>query len=194
MEIFRRVKRYLSREEYNSLDKRNREVVVEGGEVLRAPTHDEFGRELPDPVPLAPPVGFVQQESMFDVMRDMIRSEHLKAYALAEGNETLDESMDFDVEDDMFPQSGYEGDFDPLVDLQKKREADFRRRFIEEETNASYREWRDRVVAEQSQGTSALARMANKASAGVTDELTKGAKAAKPRSSSQRPEPAGEAD
>lgn len=190
--MFRRVKRYLTPSEYFSLDKRNREVVVEGGEVLRAPTHDDLGRELPDPVPLAPPIGFVNQPSMFDVMRDMIRGEALKAYAESTGSETFEEAQDFDVEDDMFPQSSFEGEFDPMEDLKEKRDRQFRQRFIEEETNASYREWRDRVLAEREQQGSPLSRMARAEPGKVTDELVKGAKAAKPRSSSKPPQPAGD--
>lgn len=164
MELFRRVKRYLSAQEYASLDKRNREYVVEGGEVLRAPTHDESGRELPDPVPLAPPVGYVPHQSMFEVMRDMIRGEHLKAYAAAQGSENFEEAQDFDVEDDMFPQSSFEGDFEPMEDLQARRDREFRRRFVEEEKDASYLAWRDKVLAEKESQLAGLARMARDAS------------------------------
>lgn len=149
MDIFRRVKRYLSPEAYAALDKRNREVVVEGGELARVPTHDEQGRELPDPVPLAPPVGWHAQPSMFDVMRDMIRGEHLKAFAESQGSETWEEAQDFDVGEDEFPGSPYEGEFEPLEDLQERRQANFRRRFIEEEENVSYQQWRDRVIQQQ---------------------------------------------
>lgn len=146
MEIFRRVKRYLAPDEYNKLDKRNRDVVGEGGEIVRAPTHDASGRELPDPVPLAPAVGFVQNPSMFDVMRDMIRGEHLKAYAELQGSETWEEAQDFAVGDEDFPGSPYEGEFLEKEDLMAAREARFRSRFIEEEEDGRYRSWRNKVL------------------------------------------------
>lgn len=176
MDIVRRVKKYLSWDEYRALDKRNRDVVVEGGEIARVPTHDSEGRELPDPVPVAPPIGWHAQPSMFEVMRDMIRSAHLKELADAQGDESFEEAQDFDVEDDDFPQSPYEGDFDALEDLQLRRQNNFRRRFIEEEENASYVEWRDKVIKEQQEtGGSALSR--------------KSASAPEARPSPQPPEP-----
>lgn len=178
MSLVRRVKKYLSWDEYKSLDKRNREVVVEGGEIARVPTHDEQGRELPDPVPLAPPVGWHAQPSMFETMRAMIRSEALRELAEAQGDETFEEAQDFEVDDDDFPQSPHEGDFQPLEDLQERRQNNYRRRFIEEEENASYREWREKTLAERPD--SPLHRMS--------------ASAPKARPASPRPEPGSEAE
>lgn len=149
MEIFRRVKRYLAPAEYNALDKRNREVIGKDGEVERFPTHDAEGRELPDPVPMAPAVGFVQNPSMFDVMRDMIRGERLRAYAELQGSETWEEAQDFSVDEDEFPTSPFEGEFEPMEDMMARREQRFRSRFIEEEEDGRYKDWREKAIQAQ---------------------------------------------
>lgn len=177
MDIFRRVKKYLTPDEYAALDKNVRQTPE--GEVV--PKFDASGRgELPDPVPLAPPVGWHANPSMFEVMRDMIRGEALRAYAEAEGMETFEEGQDFNVEDDDFPGSQYEGDFEPLEDIQARRQANFRRRFVEEEENASYAEWREEVLKTQS--GSALYRQTASAAR----------PAPKARPADQRPETAGD--
>lgn len=75
---------------------------------------DERGREIPDPNPMAPPVGYFRQPSMFDNLRGMIAHYHRD---LAEqGLETPEEADDFDVGDDFEPSSPYEHDFDPPAD------------------------------------------------------------------------------
>ena len=144
MDIMRRVKRALSWDEYRALDKNNR--VTPEGEVV--PVRDELGRELPDPVPLAPPVGWFKQPSMFDHVRDMVRSEHLRMYAEAQGAETWEEAQDFDVEDETIPTSIYEGDFEPLEDLQERRQAMFRQRWLEERELGEYGQWKEREQLE----------------------------------------------
>jgi len=75
---------------------------------------DKDGRFLPDPVPMAPPVGYVKQESMSDIVRRMVQGEHLRLAALEAGQETFDEAEDFDVGDDFDPTSPYEEIFDPV--------------------------------------------------------------------------------
>lgn len=78
--------------------------------------------EFPDPTPIAPPVGYNPQPSVFDQMRQMIHAEKLAAMAAAGEGETFEEADDFVVgdEDDDFAQSPYEeffigevGSFDP---------------------------------------------------------------------------------
>ena len=93
---------------------------------------DDRNRELPDPVPLAPPVGWFKQPSMFDHVRDMVRGEHMRLYAESQGAETFEEASDFDVEDDLFPASQFEDadDFEPLENLQERRQAEFRREWL----------------------------------------------------------------
>lgn len=66
-----------------------------------------------DPTPMAPPVGFVKQPSMFEQMRAMMRQEHLRLALEAEGLESPDEADDFDVDDDFDPRSPFEEIYDP---------------------------------------------------------------------------------
>lgn len=66
------------------------------------------GQLLPDPTPIAPPIGYFQEESMFDRMRRVVRAE-LSAAAAERGGETFEEANDFDIEDDIpEPFSPYE--------------------------------------------------------------------------------------
>lgn len=74
---------------------------------------DEHGRELPDPTPIAPPVGFRRQPSLAEQIRAMVRSERLRQEAEAQGFETFEEADDFEVGDDYDPTSPYEEVFDP---------------------------------------------------------------------------------
>lgn len=71
------------------------------------------GAELLDPRPVAPPVGYKRQPSMVEHIRNMVRSEQLRAAAEAEGVETFEEAEDFDVGDDYDPRTPYEAVFDP---------------------------------------------------------------------------------
>lgn len=159
MSVFRRVKKYLSWDEYKSLDKNNR--LTPDGEVV--PVHDDMGRELPDPVPMAPPIGWFKQPSMFDQVRQMVRGEHLRMYAEAQGAETFEEAQDFDVDDEMFPVSPYEGDFEPMEDLQARREADYRRRWFAEQDAKNYSDWKAKLEEQQ------FAVPARKAASGAQD-------------------------
>ena len=70
--------------------------------VRKHPKHkpfDEAGNFLPDPQPIAPPIGYVQEESMFDRVRNLVRRE-LSQVAASQDFETFEESDDFDVDDD----------------------------------------------------------------------------------------------
>lgn len=58
------------------------------------------GKEIPDPTPMAPPVGFTRQPTLRDQIREMIASERLRAEAEAAGYESFDESDDFDIPDE----------------------------------------------------------------------------------------------
>ena len=91
-----------------------REALTVDGELR--PVQDEFGRELLDSTPMAPPVGHKKQPSMVELVREMVKSEHLRRAALESGHETFEEADDFDVgdEDDM-PSSPHENEFDPPV-------------------------------------------------------------------------------
>ena len=91
-------------EEY--LDEKNRRLTPDG-------------LEIPDPTPIAPPIGYVKQPSLVAQIRAMVRSEKLRLEAEAMGAETFEDADDFDVGDDFDPTSPYEADFEPMdpVDL-----------------------------------------------------------------------------
>lgn len=78
---------------------------------------DANGYEILSSTPMSPPVGFVQQPSMMEMVRNMIRSEKLRQEAAAAGAESFEEADDFDVGDDFDPHSPYEVEFDPPVPL-----------------------------------------------------------------------------
>lgn len=56
------------------------------------------GTPVLDPTEMAPPIGYKKQPSMVDIVRDMIKSERLKA--AAGDNDTFEEAEDFDVGDE----------------------------------------------------------------------------------------------
>lgn len=88
---------------------------------------DDFGREIPNPTPLAPPIGYKRSPSIAEQMRAMIRQ--VSEEAKMSGAETEEEANDFDVGDpfDYDPETPYEHDFevDPtmeaLIALQSRR-------------------------------------------------------------------------
>jgi len=71
---------------------------------------DKEGHELPDPTPVAPPLGYNPQPTLRDQIRDMVRSEKLRQEAELAGAETFDESNDFEVDELDEPTSSYEVD------------------------------------------------------------------------------------
>lgn len=77
----------------------------------------ETGGEVPDPTPMAPAVGFVQQDSMVMRVRSMVASELLRQRAEAEGFDTFEEADDFDVGDDFDPETPYEAEFEPVAEV-----------------------------------------------------------------------------
>lgn len=79
--------------------------------------YDEFGRELPDPTPIAATVKMHYKVSTLDEMRRFYGL--LRKEAEAAGVETPEEADDFDVDEDLDIQSPYEHDFDnvPVADL-----------------------------------------------------------------------------
>lgn len=76
------------------------------------------GRELPDPTPMAPAIGFKRQPTIADRLREIVRSEHMRIAAEEAGKETFEEADDFDVgdEDDYNPRSPYEIPFEKFFD------------------------------------------------------------------------------
>lgn len=72
------------------------------------------GKLVPDPVPIAPPIGYKKQPSMVEIVRDMVRGERLRQEALSLGRETFEEAEDFDIGDEPeLMHSPFENDFDP---------------------------------------------------------------------------------
>lgn len=70
---------------------------------------DERGWEVPDPTPIARPVGWKEPESLQDMIARLVRGE-ISRQAAAAGAETFEEADDFDVDDDPELKSPYELD------------------------------------------------------------------------------------
>ena len=78
---------------------------------IRTARIDGKGREILDPNPMAPPIGYIKQESLHEQIARMVRSERLRQEADAAGFETFDEADDFDIGDDYDPSSSFEEQF-----------------------------------------------------------------------------------
>lgn len=76
---------------------------------------DGSRREIVSAIPVAPPVGYVEQPTLVERIRSMVRSEHLRYAATEAGYETFEDSEDFEVGDDFEPHTPYEAVFDPPV-------------------------------------------------------------------------------
>jgi len=77
---------------------------------------DANGHQIPDPVPIAPPIGYKRQPSMVEIVREAVRSEALRQAVAAAGHETFEEADDFDVGDDPeLAHSPFENQFDPPI-------------------------------------------------------------------------------
>lgn len=74
------------------------------------------GSENPDPVPMAPPVGYNKQPTLVERIREMVREAALAQQLAAQGVETFEEADDFDIPDDPYrePDSPWEGEFEPV--------------------------------------------------------------------------------
>lgn len=60
--------------------------------------YDEFNREIPDPTPVAVPVGYKAPETLAETIQRMVNNnEYLKAW---EGAESIEEADDFECDDD----------------------------------------------------------------------------------------------
>lgn len=95
-------------------------VDKETGELV-TPYLDESGREVVSSTPVAPPIGYVKQPSLYEQMRAMVRQE-LSAAAEAAGAESFEEADDFDV-GDFDPTSPFEEVFDPTPVSELRRRA-----------------------------------------------------------------------
>lgn len=91
------------------------------------PRLDKFGREVPDPEPIAIPVKIKRLINDTDRMREIIRSEQIRHQLEQEGisPESFEEADDFDVDEEYDPSSPYElvldGELDGEVSTREQR-------------------------------------------------------------------------
>lgn len=78
------------------------------------------GLEYPDPVPMAPPVGWNAPPTMAQFIRQFVRQELFNKEMQGAGFETFEEADDLDIPDDLDPQSRYEDEFEPLTKEDKE--------------------------------------------------------------------------
>lgn len=78
--------------------------------------HDDAGFEIPDPTPVAVPVGFRREPTIQEMIAQFVRSEQLRQHAQQAGFETLEEADDFDVDEDPEMVTPHE-----IVDMQEER-------------------------------------------------------------------------
>lgn len=89
----------------------------------KLPLNDR-GELIPDPTPMAPPIGYRPQPDMMQMIRDQVRLASIEA--ARDGLETEDEADDFDVGDDPEIRSPYELDVEsevPIKVLKARAEA-----------------------------------------------------------------------
>lgn len=98
-------------DEYKTTDKNNR--------------FDEYGREVLNPTPMQPPLGYTKAPSLAQQIREQI----LSMRALEDNDpETEEEADDFEIEDDPAPVSRWENDLVPSI-----KETRARARALEQE-------------------------------------------------------------
>lgn len=98
----------------------SREDLIAHYEFVAATASDDglaflnlMGQEVPDPTIIDPPLGYIQQPDLMELMRRMIRTE-LTQVAENSEFETFEEADDFEVDDDPVDYSSpYEEYFDP---------------------------------------------------------------------------------
>jgi len=114
------------------------EKIIEGkedqvtGPKINAHRLDEFGREIVDGRPMQPPVGYVEQPSLFEQMRVAMAEASLRAASM--GIETEEEANDFYIEDDPesgVPPSQYQYDEDHVLEeMATRMRADYSARNV----------------------------------------------------------------
>lgn len=68
--------------------------------------YDEKGQEIPDPRPMAIPIGMKRPETLQEMIARMVHQHSVVAQR--HGHETFEEADDFDVEDEDVPVSPYQ--------------------------------------------------------------------------------------
>lgn len=74
------------------------------------------GAEIPDPQPMAIPVGARRPLQLDEQIRRLLRSEEF--HASMAGDETFEEALDFDVDDEFDPSSPYEAEHDEQLGME----------------------------------------------------------------------------
>lgn len=72
---------------------------------------DPQGREIPNPTPMQPPIGYKRAPTIQEQMRAMIRQ--VSHEAAMSGHETEEEAGDFELDEEWEPTSQWEHPFDP---------------------------------------------------------------------------------
>lgn len=94
--------------------------------------YNKAGEEIPDPRPMALPVGFTRPKPLTDTIRDLIRNEEFRRALDRHEMETFEEADDFTEDDEDLVTKGtpYEQDFDPEGVI--TREQEIKNGFVEE--------------------------------------------------------------
>lgn len=79
-------------------------VDPQTGEMI--PVLNSQGQEIPDPVPLAPPIGFIKHIPLHERIRAMVQHEHQRVLAEGGDPESPDEADDFVLPDEEDPRYG----------------------------------------------------------------------------------------
>lgn len=102
------------------------EVLGEDGEIIspetvehsytRAGRH-EIGKEYPNPIPMATPIGWVPAEPVHEMIARMVQNGIRQQMEAERGVEleTPEEADDFEIGDDFDPAAPYEHDFEPTM-------------------------------------------------------------------------------
>lgn len=80
----------------------------------RDPPLDKRGHELPDPEPMAPPIGYQPGPDLMEIIRSMVKRASEELASEGSDNDTFEEANDFEIEDEDYydPRSGYEIDIE----------------------------------------------------------------------------------
>ena len=82
--------------------------------------YNEFGFEVPDPVPVALPVGVRHEPSLVDIIKQYVRTQLVRE--VPGDPETWEEANDFDVDEDPDPLSRYQIEEAPPEFLKEAQE------------------------------------------------------------------------
>lgn len=98
------------------------EEVLERAVQLDIAYLDKNGHEVVDPTPMAPPLGYVEQPSMMDMIAAQVRASRIEA-ELEALEETEEDADDFEIPDDpdSLPGTPWENDTEPSLKDARKR-------------------------------------------------------------------------